>query len=51
MSLITDIVLMRLWEIAQTQSSDEWAAVSLWAHLWSKHFFPESDWVIVAVDG
>lgn len=46
MSLITDRVLMGLWEIAQAQPSDEWAAVSLWTQLWNKHLFPETDWVI-----
>ena len=46
MSLITDNVLMKLWEEAQRKSSDEWASVKLWTHLWGKYFFTEKDWVI-----
>lgn len=47
MSIITDRVLMKLWETAHSQSSDsESATVTLWTQLWSKHLFPETDWVV-----
>ncbi|PYI23999.1 hypothetical protein BO99DRAFT_398575 [Aspergillus violaceofuscus CBS 115571] len=46
MSLITDDLLLKLWELAQTQPSDERASAKLWTHLCSKHFFPEKDWVV-----
>jgi hypothetical protein len=46
MSLITDGILMELWEKAQAQSSDEWASAKLWAHLRGKHLFSEKNWVV-----
>ncbi|GKZ24409.1 hypothetical protein AbraIFM66951_010499 [Aspergillus brasiliensis] len=46
MSLITDDVLMRLWERAQAQASDEWASAKLWNHLWSQHLFSGKEWVV-----
>ncbi|KAB8227556.1 uncharacterized protein BDW43DRAFT_323825 [Aspergillus alliaceus] len=46
MSLITDGVLMGLWEGAQAQSSDEWASAKLWSYLWNKHLFAEKEWVV-----
>ncbi|RAH75678.1 uncharacterized protein BO66DRAFT_387512 [Aspergillus aculeatinus CBS 121060] len=46
MSLITDDLLLKLWELAQTQPSDERASAKLWTHQCSKHFFPEKDWVV-----
>ncbi|RAH50563.1 uncharacterized protein BO95DRAFT_459048 [Aspergillus brunneoviolaceus CBS 621.78] len=33
MSLITDNLLLKLWELVQTQQSDERASAKLWNHL------------------
>ncbi|EAS34067.1 uncharacterized protein CIMG_05091 [Coccidioides immitis RS] len=50
MSLITDGVLMALWERAQERSSDEQASAKVWTHLWNTHFFlEEKDRVIFQV--
>nr|KMM70615.1 hypothetical protein CPAG_06926 [Coccidioides posadasii RMSCC 3488] len=50
MSLITDGVLMALWERAQERSSDEQASAKVWTHLWNTHFFlEEKDRVISQV--
>ncbi|PWY67609.1 hypothetical protein BO94DRAFT_306916 [Aspergillus sclerotioniger CBS 115572] len=46
MSLITDDLLLKLWEKAQEQSSDARASAKLWNHLWGKHFFSETNWVL-----
>ncbi|RAL04252.1 uncharacterized protein BO80DRAFT_259364 [Aspergillus ibericus CBS 121593] len=46
MSLITDEILLRLWEKAQAQPSNEWASAKLWSHLWVKHFFVDKSWVV-----
>lgn len=46
MSLITDELLMILWETAQALSSDERASAKLWTQLWNKHLFSEKKWVV-----
>ncbi|GAB1190980.1 hypothetical protein APSETT444_000148 [Aspergillus pseudonomiae] len=46
MSLITDQLLKCLWELAQAQSSNEWASPKLRSHLWNKHLFAEKEWAV-----
>ncbi|KAJ5109289.1 hypothetical protein N7456_005964 [Penicillium angulare] len=46
MSLITDNLLQKLWESAQTNPHDKSTSAKLWQHLWNKHLFPENEWVV-----